>query len=380
MSKVFVRSASYDYETLKPVVFEIMDGALGEDGIKAGSLVVIKPNLLAPAPPERAVITHPLLIRAAAQYALEKGARVRVSDSPAIGSFEKILREGGITEALRGLDVECRAFGESVEVQAGEPFKKIELSGDALDADVLINLPKLKTHAQMLLTLGVKNLFGCVVGLRKPQWHLRAGTDRQMFARLLVQIYAILKPSVTIIDGIIAMEGQGPGSSGTPRHLGVILGGQNALALDRAVCRMLGVEPRALPTIRAAEEMGLSEGEPEIDGGLPRVTDFRLPVLGEVIFGPKALHGVMRAHLTRRPEADERLCLMCGECLKYCPAQAISKIAPKKKKGKKDRLEFDYERCIRCYCCLEVCPHGALRAKESLAAKVVGRLMRRDLS
>ncbi len=147
-----------------------------------------------------------------------EGARALVADSPAVGSFNKLLKDNGVTEALPGLDVECRPLKNSVAFDIGPPFGKIEIAGDVFDADFIINLPKLKTHNSMLLTLGVKNTFGCIVGLRKPQWHLRTGVEVERFAELIVLIHKAVNPFITILDGILAMEGEGPGKSGKPRH------------------------------------------------------------------------------------------------------------------------------------------------------------------
>ncbi|MDA8326490.1 MAG: DUF362 domain-containing protein [Nitrospiraceae bacterium] len=380
--KVYIREASYDYRRLKPVVFEMMD-ACGAH-IPRGGLVLLKPNFLSPAPPEKAMLTHPLVVRAVSEYVLEKGGRPQISDSPAVGAFEKILKEGGFREALSGLDVRFSEFRESVPVAAPSmpygirpPFPKLELAKDALDAELIINLPKLKTHAQMLLTLGIKNLFGCVVGLRKPEWHFRAGVDRQMFASLLVQVWAALRPAVTLLDGVLALEGDGPGKGGVPRRLGLLFASSSAPALDIAVCRTLGIEPGRVPTNEAAGKMGFHAEEIEIDGAKQKypVENFVLPGQAmDVIFGPKRFHGAMRAHLLQRPVVNEDLCKLCGECLSYCPAGAIEK---KDAEGKKEsRLAFDYEKCIRCYCCLEVCPQGAIRAREPMAGKLVGKTIK----
>jgi Pyruvate/2-oxoacid:ferredoxin oxidoreductase delta subunit len=216
----------------------------------------------------------------------------------------------------------------------------------------------------MLLTLGVKNIFGCVVGMNKPKWHFRSGVDREVFARLLVQIYRAVSPSITLLDGILALEGQGPGRSGNPRQLGVLAGSANAAALDAAVCNMLGIDPARLPTHRAAKKVGLIGETLHVNGEFHMLEGFGLPELGPLVFGPKPLHGLIRRHLVQRPVADRRLCRLCGECWRYCPAQAI-------RQGRK-KLDVDYDRCIRCYCCIEVCPHGALRAVETLP----GRLLR----
>ena len=331
--------------------------------IQSGARVLIKPNWLIAAKPEKAILTHPLVVKAAVEYVLAKNARVLIADSPAVGSVKRIYKLGGYAKALAGLDVEWKEFQTSTLLDIGEPFGKIQIAADALEADVVINLPKLKTHTQMLLTLGVKNMFGCIVGFRKPEWHLRSGIDRDAFARLLVQIYRALNPTITIVDGILAMEGQGPGKSGSPRYLGALIASDDAIAGDLAICNFLNVDPRHLPTHRAALHLGCIPHQVEIQNGLTPISDFKIPELGRLKLGPKLLHGFMRKHLLQRPVAAAETCQVCGECSQYCPAQAISQ--------NKVSIHFDYDQCIRCYCCIEVCPHGALRAVETLPGKVL---------
>jgi uncharacterized protein (DUF362 family)/Pyruvate/2-oxoacid:ferredoxin oxidoreductase delta subunit len=368
MPVVIIRRADYNYKILKPLFYEIMDSLAG-DRIQQDMRVVIKPNLLAPASPDKAIVTHPMIVKAAVEYVIDKGARPQISDSPAVGSFEKILRESGIKDALAGLDAGYKEFKDSLSVNVGKPFENIDIAADAIEADYFINLPKLKTHTQMLMTLGIKNLFGCIVGLRKPEWHFRTGVNREMFARLLVKIYKAVRPSVTIIDGILSMEGQGPGKGGEPRHLGVLLGSGNAAALDDAVCRMLGIPEETVLTNRYAREQGLLGDDVTMDGTLPHIHDFRLPEITPLVFGPRTMHGFMRRHLTQRPTCESDLCRLCGECWKYCPAKAI---------GHDNRnIHFDYDRCIRCYCCIEVCPYGAMKAVETLPGKVARKILRR---
>jgi ferredoxin len=220
----------------------------------------------------------------------------------------------------------------------------------------------------MLLTLGVKNLFGCVVGMRKPEWHLRAGVDREMFARLLVRVYQTVQPAVTVIDGRVAMHGQGPGRGGTPIALNVLLGSRDTVALDMVVCKLLGVEPETLLTNKIALEEGMVNEQITMNGTLPEVRDFRMPEIAPLIFGPAMLHGFMRRHLVQRPECNEDLCKMCGECWKYCPAEAIT--------PSQNNIHFNYDQCIRCYCCVEICPHGALFAHETVTGKVARKILR----
>jgi uncharacterized protein (DUF362 family)/Pyruvate/2-oxoacid:ferredoxin oxidoreductase delta subunit len=370
MSSVVARQATYHYQGLKPRLFEILEG-IGGRLIEKNCRVVVKPNLLAPASPQRAMLTHPMVVRGVVEYALERGGKVQISDSPAMGTFEKVLNESGIREGLKGLEVTYKEFKDSATVDVGEPFKKIEIARDAMDADVLINLPKLKTHSQMLLTLGVKNLFGCIVGFRKPQWHLRAGVDREVFATLLVRIYQTLKPKLNILDGILAMEGEGPGKGGRPKELGILLGSADAVALDVMVCRLLRLREDQLLTNKMARTFGLLDGPVDLVGDRIAIREFRLPVMAPVVFGPKFSHAFLRKHLIQRPCVEEPLCKSCGDCERYCPAEAISSC--------RKQISFDYEKCIRCYCCLEVCPHGALKTHQPILGKIVARVMSRSL-
>ena len=340
-----------------------------DNRIRPGDRVLLKPNLLSPSPPKTAILTHPLVARAAAEYVLSKGAHPTLSDSSAMGTFNRILKMGGFREALQDLEVELKEFTDSVEVDVGEPFGRIEIAKDALETDLIVNLPKLKTHSQMLLTLGVKNTFGCVVGYRKVEWHMKAGVDRDMFARLLVQIHRAVAPTATILDGISCLEGDGPGRGGIPRQIGVILASESAVALDMAVCTMLGMQTDRLPTTRAAGHLGLIPEAIDLDGSLPEVRGFKLPGETSLIYGPKPLQNLLRRYLLQRPVVDTATCTLCEECLKFCPADAITREG--------NTLAFAYDRCIRCYCCVEICPQGALHARETPAGKLARQFIRR---
>ena len=364
MTKVFVRKAEYESASLRGIVSEMFD-SMGPDWISAGTRVLIKPNLLLPAPPDKAIATHPMICRAVAEYMLAKGAQVQVSDSPGIGSFRKVLAETGYQEALEGLDVTLAPFEHSIEVDVGEPFGRIPIAREAFEADRVINLAKLKTHAQMFLTLGVKNIFGCIVGLRKPEWHMRAGVDRRLFARLLVQIYQAVAPDFTLVDGILALEGQGPGKGGQPRQLGLLIGGANGFAVDKTVCTLLGLAPGELLTNSEACGLGFFDGQVHVNGDIHIVNDFVFPELNSLSMGPEPLNRFVRRYVIQKPVVDQKKCKLCGECWKICPAKAVIHDV----RG----VRFDYERCIRCYCCIEACLHAAVRAKEP----VLGRLRRR---
>ncbi|MBN1475093.1 MAG: DUF362 domain-containing protein [Syntrophaceae bacterium] len=365
MADVLVRKASYNYHELKSIIFEMIEALAGEK-IKSGGRVLIKPNFLSAASPENAILTHPLVIKAAVEYVLEKGARPQVSDSPAIGSFARIIKMNKIDEALAGLDVSCSPLKNTMLIDIGKPYGKIEVARDAVEADVIINLPKLKTHTQMLLTLAVKNMFGCIVGFKKSQWHMRAGSDIDAFARLLIAIHQTVKPTVSILDGILALEGEGPGKGGKPRQIGVLMGSDDSFALDMAVCQMLGISYASAPILKNAEAMGLLPAF-KVTGDMPLVTDFQLPPSSGIIFGPRFLHNFMRRHTMALPVCDASLCAMCSQCWTLCPAKAIEPLA--------EKIKFDYKKCIRCYCCIEICPYGALVTRETIGGKITRKLM-----
>ncbi len=368
MPEALVRRGTYDYPALRPVIFEMM-AALEQGRIKENRRVLIKPNFLSPATPAKAVTTHPLVLKGVVEYVLDKKARPVISDSPAIGSFDRVLKEGGYREALRDLDVALQPFSVSVKTDIGRPFGAVELAEAALKADVVVNCAKLKTHSQMLLTLGVKNMFGCVIGLKKSEWHLRSGVDRETFARLLVQIHNRIAPAVTLIDGILALEGHGPGKGGTPKPLGILVGSREALWADAAVCRLSGLSPDRLPTLAAARRLDLSFVPVRLLGDDIGKISLKLPELAPLSFGPRRFQGLMRRHLVQRPVVDPVRCRQCGECVAICPAKAVTL--------DETAVSFDYDPCIRCYCCIEICPHGALHASETRPGKLLRRVMKR---
>ncbi len=363
IAKVFVQKASYNYDALRPIVFNMID-SVKPDLIKSQDRVLIKPDFLLPAEPRHAVLTHPHVVRTVAEYVLDKGACPIIADSPASGDFKKIFEMGGYKEALAGLDVECREFKKTVSVDIGEPFGMIDIAQEAIESDVVINLPKLKTHARMLMTLGIKNLFGCVVGPEKSEWYLKVGMDSALFAKLLVRIYQTVRPALTMVDGVLAMEGQGPGKSGVPRSLGLLVAGDNAAAIDVVTCNMLGINPEELSTNKEAIRSGEVDNSLHVSGDINITTDFDFPETGNGMYGPRRFHGVIRKHLMQRPVCDRETCKFCDSCRETCPEKAIS--------SGRDNLFFDYNKCIRCYCCIEVCPHGAISTTEPLP----GRLMK----
>ena len=368
-----VKCQSYDekkvLETLRQSI-HLMGGL--ECFIKKGDRVLLKPNLLIGKSPDKVVTTHPSIIKAAIQIAQEAGGIPFIGDSPAIGSTARAAEKAEIAEIARSMDCPIVEFNRPVlarEVK-GRVFKNIEIDQAVLEADVIINLPKWKTHTQMLLTLGVKNLFGCVSGPKKALWHLKAGEDRKLFAQVLVDVYQIVRPALTILDGVNGMEGDGP-TSGRSIALGLILASCDALSLDQIVCDLLGIPRRSLMTNRVALEHGLGKDPIEVVGEKVenvKIPDFQFPNLSRTDWNlPGFIKKALKNALTSKPAIQEDLCKNCHQCAEICPPRALT--------PEGESLVFDYRRCIRCFCCLEVCPEGAVSIKQGWAIGVIDKAM-----
>ncbi len=333
--------------------------------VKSGQKVLLKPNMLAGKSPEKAVTTHPEIVRAVIQLAQQAGTEVWVGDSPGIGSPEAVARKSGIMAVIEATGAHFAPFAESVKIHTRDgTFQELEIARDILDADVIINLPKLKTHQMMGLTCAVKNMFGAVVGLRKPRLHLQAGTDKAFFALMLLELCEQITPTLNIVDAVFGMEGEGPGS-GDPVHIGAILAGANALAVDTAATELVGFKPRQVWTQQQAintNRPGCKFDQLEIYG--PTLTDlrpasFKAAKSTDINFGlPGFLKHSLKNSLTARPVPDQQLCKLCSLCVNHCPPEAMI--------IEDNKLQIDYQRCIHCFCCQELCPHGALITKQGL--------------
>ena len=337
--------------------------------IRPGQKVLLKPNMLAGRKPERAVTTHPEIVRAVIRQVRAAGGAVTVGDSPGVGSPRQVAGRCGLLAVIEEEGARFAPFDQSVRVRVGTgTFHQLELARDVLDADVIINLPKLKTHQMMGLTCGVKNLFGAVVGMRKARLHLQAGSNKSFFALMLLELAERVAPALTIVDAVTAMEGNGPGS-GDPIQVGALLAGASPLAVDTAAATLLGLGPAANWTQKVAAATDRSASRMEeltlLGDALEelRVHRFRPARSTDVNFGlPTFLKRPLKNALTARPVVDRLRCVRCGLCVEHCPPQAMRIEA--------DGLEIDYARCIRCFCCQELCPHGALLTEQGLLLRL----------
>lgn len=370
------RLTSYDSQKVKNALLALLAPLGGINRfVKPGQKVLLKPNLLAGKPPERAVTTHPALIRGVAELVQEAGARVWLGDSPGIGSAEAVARKCGILAVVEELGIEFRPFDKPVAIRPrGRTFQHLEIASDILAADVVINLPKLKTHQMMGLTCAVKNMFGAVIGLRKPQLHLKAGNDKALFALMLLELCEQISPALTIVDAVVGMEGDGPGS-GDPVEIGALIAGSNPLAVDAAAIDLLGIKPAQVWTQKLAIETGRRGStleQVELCGTALidlRIAKFR-PAKNTGINGcvPVFLEQLLKQALTARPEPLHHICTRCGICVDICPPHAMKISA--------QRLSIDDKKCIRCFCCQELCPQGALQTRQGWLLKMSHRLYR----
>lgn len=376
--RVFVqRLATYEPSAVDRALRAVLEplGGIGAF-ITPGARVVLKPNLLMPSAPERAICTHPEIIRAVAQLAREAGAaHVEATDSPGMGTATRCARRLGLGDG--GL-LSVKDAGEGTDVAPpGAPFHRVRLIAGLLDADLVINLPKAKTHGQMVMTAAVKNSFGAVVGMEKAQWHFRAGRNPEDFARLLVHVHTVVAPRLSILDAVVGMEGNGP-SAGDPRSLGLLLASTDAHALDAVLARIWGLEPHQVFTLAVARGLGLLPSCDEIEILGAPLDDLRprpawrlarpAPLRG--FGGPAWLSALLERLMTLRPEIDRGACIACGECARLCATHAITLNPDGAAPG--PLVTIDREQCIACFCCQEMCPEGAIRVSAGLAARLLG--------
>ena len=354
-----VRCPDYDQKTVMSSVRRAADLLGGINAfVNPGERVLLKPNLLKARPPEAAVTTHPEVVRAVIRLVHEAGAQAMVGDSPGIGDLRRVCERSGILAVVEQEGAVLADFDEAVTVKNTGRFQRFEVARAAIEADAIINLPKFKTHGMTILTGAVKNLFGCIPGKRKVQWHLSSGVDHASFMGMLVELARLLKTRLTIMDSVVGMEGNGPGS-GDPRTIGVIIAGQDPVAIDVVCGDIVGVAPDVLPVVRAAFAAGFGESKLEnirIRGeslSEVLVKHFLLPPREHLEWKmPEWARRALKDALTTRPVIDDHTCIRCGICQSHCPQKAIADLD--------NKLVINYRNCIRCFCCQEFCPSGAI--------------------
>jgi uncharacterized protein (DUF362 family)/Pyruvate/2-oxoacid:ferredoxin oxidoreductase delta subunit len=373
---VLVRCEKYDDAQVIHSIKKGMD-LLGGTSlfVKPGDKIVLKPNVLIGSDPENCVTTHPAVFRAVGSVFKEAGAIISYGDSPAFGKSEFSLKRSGLKEVGDELGFLLADFdrGRPVSHKDALLVKKFIIANGVLDNDGLISLPKLKTHGFMRFTGAVKNQFGCVPGFLKGQYHVKL-PDPFDFATMLVDLNTLIKPRLYVMDGIIAMEGNGP-RSGKTKQLNVLLLSIDPIALDATASRIINLNPEFVPTSKLGEKAGLGTYRAEnieivgeqidafIDNGFK--VNRTVPV-------PKTsgkIRTFIKNKITQRPAIDKAKCNQCGTCVKMCPVEpkAVDWVKGDRSKPPK----HNYDLCIRCYCCQETCPEGAIM----IATPWLGKLL-----
>ena len=355
MSKVMIHPATY--ENPREAVdrtFSLFPVAL------KGKRVLIKPNVLRATNTEEGVVTHPAVLRAVVEKVESMApASLIVGDNPGMMSYganEESFEKTGLMEAAMGY---YQNIGnDSVTLNFNGDFvPTVSVSRAVMEADVIISLPKFKTHGLTVMTGAVKNSYGFLPGAQKARLHKIAGSPEK-FQELVVDVFRLRVPDLFLVDAVVGMEGNGPASPDL-RDIGLILASDNAVALDGAIATMMGCEPGLLGFLQKAKEMGLGEYDPsanEIIGQLKPIQDFKLPPLGgEAIHGNETIQDFLHQRTLLRPETDPALCTACGTCIDQCPVSALSMA--------EEIPEVDPERCITCFCCQEMCPEKAIELK-----------------
>ena len=351
------------YEAVPEALSRLMDG-LGGMGrfVKPGQSVLIKPNLLSDHIPDEAVTTHPAVVRGLIRLVKAQGASPWVADSPAIiADLKRVWERTGIGQVCCEEGVPLVNLEKAGSKSFEEDGIHFTVATPVLEADAIISVPKVKTHVLTGLTGAVKNLYGTVPGLQKTLFH-KTYPYPQDFARLLVAIYRRVKPVLSVADGIVGMEGNGP-SAGDPIELEFLAASADAIALDVVLCRALGLNPHQVVHLEAARKAGFGVSDwnaivtdGDVIGALvPR--DYHLPSTVPLNYVPQWLVRLVQPLIWHRP-AISGDCVYCGKCVKACPVGAL-KMVP----GKRPVLLSD--KCIACCCCHEMCPSHAIEMRPS---------------
>ena len=372
MNRVFIaRCQRYERAKLEQVVSSLIK-SFGASELK-GKRVLLKPNLSGYFHPEKGVTTHPLFVKVVAESFLSFGCEVWIGDSSidVFRDIEKLYEITGMRELADKLNVTLVNFEQGgAEILPNSLEGTIAIARVVREADIIVNLPKMKTHALTYISGAIKNLWGCQPGRVKVRAH-REYPNIEDFVRVIVDVSLAVRPWYTLMDAIEGMEGDGP-TAGKTRSVGLVLASSNLLALDMVASYIMGFKPLAIPLIKEAVRRGLGPSkieDIEIMGATlddVKISGFAHPST----FRHSMEKGMMRflsplqKLLDVRPKIDEEICIACKKCEEGCPAKAVNISS--------DRKNIDYGRCIKCFCCHEICPQGAIKLEKTLIKRLIG--------
>jgi len=355
MIKVMIHPASYEN------VQQAVDRAFEYFPLKfQGKRVLIKPNVLRASQWNEGIVTHPAVLKAVVKKVEKMGpASIVVGDNPGLfnyGDNEKSFEISGLMNAACG---HYENIGnDSVKVDFNPDFlPAVSLSQAVVDADIIISLPKFKTHGLTVITGAIKNSYGFLPGAQKARLHKIAGSP-QRFHEMLVDVFKLRIPDLFIVDAVVGMEGNGPASPDL-RDVGLVLASDNAVAMDAVIATLMGCDPGQLRFLQKAKEVGLGDYDfenIEVIGELMPLPDFKIPPLGgEAIMNNEAVQSILHDRTLLRPHVDSELCTACGTCIEQCPVSALFM--------DEDIPKVDADTCITCFCCQEMCPEKAIALK-----------------
>lgn len=361
-----------DYANVKEAIASSLELIGGLDNIvHPGDRVLLKVNLLSARPPEDAVTTHPSVVSVVIELVQDAGGIPIVGDGAGMvhpGATAEALEVSGIKRVAEELGVEVANFDvcgyQKVDIQDGKQLDTIYVAKPVLDADVIITLPKLKTHELTLFTGAIKNMFGTVPAKIRKKAH--ALGKNNVFSQAVVDIFSVCPPALAILDGVVGMEGSGP-SRGNPVDVGVIMASENCVALDMIASRLIGFDPNDIVTTTDAASRGWGPATPEeimlLGDPIDKVrVEFERPGQAPYAALPAFLIRYLGRFYSMKPRIDQDKCQECGACIENCPTAAIELPYP---------VKIDDAKCVQCYTCFELCPHNSIFIKKSLLTRII---------
>lgn len=367
MSRARVVVVEASYEEMRRAVDAVLDRFAMD---VAGKTVLLKPNMLGVYEPDSHACTHPSVIRALVERLRADGAEVVVGDNPGTsgyGAVERSAKVSGIGEASLGCFENIAR--DPVKVRLIGRDETVSISRRVLDADLVVSVPKFKTHTYTRITGAVKNSYGYLVGGDKARLHLEYPGFRS-FSEIITEVHRLRPPDLVVMDAVTGIQGNGP-QNRFLYQAGKIMASDNGIAIDSVMARMMGMRPENIRMLEYGAEIGLgpvAESEIDVEGDASRLRRFRRPLPGiPQRFGGSWVRAFFPEIGRPRFEVDEGLCNSCGSCSRACPAGAVRVEA-------KGVPVYEYDRCIACYCCMELCPETALSVHESRRMKLYSRL------
>ncbi len=378
-SKVVILSCN-DYHP--DLIYETLQKGLNHLGgagqfVQSGENILFKPNVLVGDDPEKCISPHPVILEQLFRIFSQSGAKLSYGDSPGFGNIKSAVKKIGYETPAERYGVTLGDFVTPVvrSFPEGNLIKQFTIAKAVDECDGLISVSKLKSHALTRLTGAIKNQFGCIPGMLKAEFHSKLPNGK-LFAQMLVDLNLMIRPRLFIMDGVVAMEGNGP-RNGTPKKMGVILMSTDPVALDAVVCRLVNLSPELVEPVVYGDRNGLGTrkniellGDP-IEPMINKSFVVNRAPVSTTIDRSILSTSILKNMITPRPYINAEMCSSCGRCIEVCPANP--KALSWDHGNKKLPPVYNYGDCIRCYCCQELCPHEAIGVKTPLLGRMIKR-------